>query len=277
MRRHKGWLKWSLALVVLTFIVFYIPDFVGPTSRWRGRATGWRASIRGRFRWPISAAATWLRCRPTARPTAAKLTDEILQQMQVPQQVLQQMIQEKAELTEAERAVSRVSDAEVRAQIMAIPGLQENGQFIGEAALPPAAGAAEPPMTPADFERSVREGLHARQVPRRPHRMDDGVGADLEREYKRRNEKVTLDVVAVLADNFKTQVNADRRGHFCALRQEQGKLPHPRSAQDQVRARQSRRDRGDAQGVEAKTSSGITTRSSASTPRPNRFARATSC
>ena len=28
MRRHRGWLKWSLALVVLTFIVFYIPDFL---------------------------------------------------------------------------------------------------------------------------------------------------------------------------------------------------------------------------------------------------------
>ena len=28
MRRHKGWLKWSLALVVLAFIVFYIPDFL---------------------------------------------------------------------------------------------------------------------------------------------------------------------------------------------------------------------------------------------------------
>jgi hypothetical protein len=29
MRRHKGWLKWSLGLVVLTFIIFYIPDFLG--------------------------------------------------------------------------------------------------------------------------------------------------------------------------------------------------------------------------------------------------------
>ena len=28
MRRHRGWLKWSLALVVLAFIVFYIPDFL---------------------------------------------------------------------------------------------------------------------------------------------------------------------------------------------------------------------------------------------------------
>ena len=36
MRRHKGWLKWSLALVVFTFIIFYIPDFLrgkgGPTG-----------------------------------------------------------------------------------------------------------------------------------------------------------------------------------------------------------------------------------------------------
>ena len=33
MRRHKNWLKWSLALVVLTFVLFYIPDFFGgPTG-----------------------------------------------------------------------------------------------------------------------------------------------------------------------------------------------------------------------------------------------------
>ena len=32
MRRHKGWLKWSLALVVLTFVVFYIPDFLSTST-----------------------------------------------------------------------------------------------------------------------------------------------------------------------------------------------------------------------------------------------------
>ena len=29
MRRHKGWLKWSLGLVVVTFVVLYIPSFMG--------------------------------------------------------------------------------------------------------------------------------------------------------------------------------------------------------------------------------------------------------
>src|SRR5512141_2570268 len=28
MRRHKNWLKWSLAIVVLAFILLYIPDFL---------------------------------------------------------------------------------------------------------------------------------------------------------------------------------------------------------------------------------------------------------
>src|ERR687890_830656 len=32
MRRHRGWLKWSLALVVLTFIAFYIPSFLDDTG-----------------------------------------------------------------------------------------------------------------------------------------------------------------------------------------------------------------------------------------------------
>ena len=29
MRRHQNWLKWSLALVCLAFVLFYIPDFLG--------------------------------------------------------------------------------------------------------------------------------------------------------------------------------------------------------------------------------------------------------
>ena len=33
MRRHKAWLKWSLALVALALVIFYIPEFL------RGSAT----------------------------------------------------------------------------------------------------------------------------------------------------------------------------------------------------------------------------------------------
>ena len=207
MRRHKGWLKWSLALVVLTFVVFYIPEFLGPDQ---SMMTGGDrlATIDSR-----SISVTDFRRRYMAQVQAYRssyggnLTEDILQQMQVPQQVLQQMIQEKAELTEAERAGIAVSDAEVRAQILAIPALQENGQFIGEQRYRQLLAQQTPPMSPSDFEQSVRESLMLDKFRAGLTEWMTISDADLEREYKHRNDKVTLDVVAVLADNFKTEVN----------------------------------------------------------------------
>src|SRR5918996_1443062 len=207
MRRHKGWLKWSLALVVLTFVWLYIPaEYTGINQ---GMPTGDRlATVDSR-----SISVTDFRRRYMAQVQAYRasyggnLTDELLQQMQVPQQVLQQMIQEKAEIAEAERNGITVSDTEVRAQIMAIPGLQENGQFIGEQRYRQLLAQQTPPMTPGDFEQSVRESLMLDKFRAGVTEWMTVSDAELEREYKRRNEKVTLDVVAVLADNFKTQVN----------------------------------------------------------------------
>jgi peptidyl-prolyl cis-trans isomerase D len=217
MRRHKGWLKWSLALVVLAFVFLYFPEFVGPTQTLRPSGDQ-IATIEAR-----SVSVADFRRRYTAQIQAYRssyggnLTDEILQQMQVPQQVLQQMIQEKAELTEAERAGITVSDAEVRAQIMAIPGLQENGQFIGEQRYTQLLAQQTPPLTPAAFEESVREGLMLEKFRAGLTEWMSVSDVELEREYKRRNEKVTLDVVSVLADNFKAQINppdADIATHY---------------------------------------------------------------
>ncbi len=207
MRRHKGWLKWSLALVVLTFVVFYIPEFLGPDPS-TAPAGDRVATVDAQ-----SISVTDFRRRYMAQLQeyrarfGGNVTDEILQQMQVPQQVLQQMIQEKAELTEAERAGITVSDAEVRAQIMAIPGLQENGQFIGEQRYRQLLAQQNPPLTPATFESSVREGLMLDKFRSGLTEWMTVSDDELEREYKRRNDKATLEIVSVLADNFKTQVN----------------------------------------------------------------------
>ncbi|HKY21585.1 MAG TPA: peptidylprolyl isomerase [Vicinamibacterales bacterium] len=217
MRRHKHWLQWSLVVVVLAFIALYFPEFVGPAQTLR--PSGDRlATIDSRA---ISVADFRRRYLAQMRDMQAryggKLTDELLQQMQIPQQVLQQMIQEKAEISEAERAGITVSDAEVRAQIMAFPGLQEKGQFIGEERYRQLLQQQNPPLTPADFEQSVRESLMLDKFRAGLTEWMSVSDADVEREYKRRNEKVVLDVVAILADNFKAQVtpsDADISSHF---------------------------------------------------------------
>jgi peptidyl-prolyl cis-trans isomerase D len=160
--------------------------------------------------------------------------------MQVPQQVLQQMIQEAAEITEAEKMGVTVTDAEVRAQIFAIPGLQENGAFIGEERYRALLRAQDPPMTPADFERNVRQGMTLEKFRAGLTEWMSVSDAELEREYKLKNEKATLEVVAILADNFKNQVNPHRRRHHRVLQRPQGEVPDPRPAEDQVRADQHR-------------------------------------
>ena len=62
----------------------------------------------------------------------ANINEQLLRQLGIDQQILQQMVDEQAALTEAERQGIRVSDEELAQQIFAIPGLQENGRFIGE-------------------------------------------------------------------------------------------------------------------------------------------------
>ncbi len=219
MRRHKGWLKWSLGLVVLAFVVLYFPEFVGPSQSLRP-AGDRLASIESRS---ISVADFRRRYQAQAQAYRASyggnLTEELLRQMQVPHQVLQQMIQEKAEISEAERNGITVSDSEVRSQIMTIPGLQENGQFIGEQRYRQLLAQQNPPITPAEFEQSVRESLMLDKFRAGLTEWMSVSDAELEREYKRRNEKAVLDVVAILADNFKTQVNptdAEISAHYDA-------------------------------------------------------------
>ena len=207
MRRHKSWLKWSLALVCLTFVVFYIPSFLGndPTV---ARTVGRLASVDSR-----AISVNDFRRRYLAQVNAYRassggsLSDAILEQMQVPQQVLQQMIEESAETAEAEKMGIAVTDEELRAQIVAIPGLQENGRFIGEERYRQLLRAQDPPMTPVNFEQNVRQSLMLDKFRGGLTEWMSISDAELEREYKLKNEKATLEVVAILADNFKTQVN----------------------------------------------------------------------
>src|SRR2546428_730818 len=46
MRRHKNWLKWSLALVVLAFVALYFPTFMDQTSSIGASSTDVEQSLR---------------------------------------------------------------------------------------------------------------------------------------------------------------------------------------------------------------------------------------
>ena len=209
MRRHKGWLKWSLGLVVFAFIAFYIPSFLSDPTVSVGVLPGEViAEVEGRE----VTAGQYLQLynsQVQAYRTAygGAMTDDLLRQLGIDQQVLQQMVDEQATLTEAERQGLTVSDEELAQQIFAIPGLQENGQFVGEERYELILRSQVPPLTKAVFEENLRRSL---MIDKLRAALTDWMtvsDAEVESEFTQQNEKVKLEVVALTADRFRDQVD----------------------------------------------------------------------
>ena len=219
MRRHKSWLKWSLGLVCLAFVIFYIPDFLRGSDA--GAASGDTIAVvdgqeisAGEFRRTYEAQLQAYR-----QAYGGNMSDQLLKQLGVDRQILQQMVDERAALAEADRVGVRVSDEEVRSRILAMPAFQDNGRFIGQPRYEALLRMQRPPMTPADFEDSIRRSLTVEKL---RESLTDWVSVDdkeLEREYRRRNDKVKLAVVSFTADSFRADVkvsDADVASYFDA-------------------------------------------------------------
>ncbi len=205
MRRHKGWLKWSLALVVLTFVVFYIPDFMTTST---GAAPGEvLADVEGE---PITVGQFTRRYNAQVNAYrnayGGQMNDQLLKQLGIDRQILQQLVDEEAMVAESRKQGITVSDVEIRERILSLPGFQENGRFIGEQRYRQLLSMQNPPMTTAEFERSLRRALQIEKLRNALTGWMSVNDADVAAEYRRRNEKVKLDVVQVTAEAFKSQV-----------------------------------------------------------------------
>lgn len=220
MRRHKTWLKWSLGAVALTMVLFFIPpDFLQPTGTTAGAAPGevialvdgrelTAGDFQQRYYSQIQAYRTQF---------GGSINDQLLRQLGIDQQILTQMIDEQVAVLEAERHGLGVSDDELAQQIFSIPGLVENGQFIGEVRYEQLLQSQNPPMTKAQFEEGLRRSM---VIDKLRAALTDWMAVsneELEREYKERNEKVKLQVVALTADTFRDKVSvtdADVASYF---------------------------------------------------------------
>ena len=205
MRRHKGWLKWSLALVVLTFVVFYIPDFL--TTNKTASPTEVLADVEGA---PITVGA--FQRRYTAQVNAyrnaygGQINDALLKQLGIDRQILQQLVDEEAMAAEARKQAITVSDVEIRERIVAMPGFQENGQFVGEQRYRQVLQFQNPPLTTTEFEAGLRRGLAIEKLRAALTGWMTVSDTDIDAEYRKRNDKVKIDIVPVTADAFKSQV-----------------------------------------------------------------------
>src|SRR5439155_8625787 len=119
MRRHQSWLKWSLALVCLAFVFFYIPEFL--KSRADAASGDTVAKIEGNDITAGEFRRMYQAQLQVYRNSGTGFTDQLLKQLGLERQILQQMVDERAAMAEANRLGIHVSDEELRQQIFAMP------------------------------------------------------------------------------------------------------------------------------------------------------------
>jgi peptidyl-prolyl cis-trans isomerase D len=208
MRRHMSWLKWSLGLVCLAFIIFYIPDFLRGSGA--DAASGDTiAKVQGQDITTGEFRRTYQAQLQAYRSAyGSNMSEQLLKQLGIEQQILQQMVDERAALAEADRLKIDVSDEEVRQTILSMPAFQENGAFIGDQRYQQLLRMQRPPMSASEFEDNIRRQLTVQKL---RASLTDWMAVpdkELEQEYRRRNDKVKLAVVSFTADSFRNQVQA---------------------------------------------------------------------
>ncbi len=218
MRRHKNWLKWSLAIVVVAFVALYIPSFMQNQSLDGASNYGVVATVEGREITVGRFRRVYQQQMQAYRNAyGGNMDDRLLRQLGIDQRIVQQLIEEEAALAEAGRQGIAATDAEVRARILALPAFQENGQFIGNDRYRQLLEMQNPPIRPSEFEQEVRRSVILEKL---QGALTDWItvsDADVTAEFNRRNEKVKLAVVSVAADKLKEGVvvsDAEVASHF---------------------------------------------------------------
>ena len=208
MRRHKNWLKWSLALVVLAFVLLYIPDFLrGSVGAGLNDAI---ATVEGREITVNEFRRAYQRQMQQYRAAyGASMDERLLKQLGIDQRIVQQLIEEEAALAEANRQGITATDEEVRQRILAIPAFQENGQFIGYDRYRQMLQMQDPPVRENQFEEQVRRSIVVEKLQAALTNWITVTDAEVEADFKKRNEKVKLAVVSLPVDKFREAVKVD--------------------------------------------------------------------
>jgi peptidyl-prolyl cis-trans isomerase D len=219
MRRHRNWLKLSLLAVVATFILLYVPSFMSPSGA--GAAPGDAiATVDGR-KITVDSYRRAYQTQVQALRSAygASLNDQMLRQLGIGQRIVQQLVDEEAVLAEARRIGITVSDAELRERLLRLPDFQENGQFVGEARYRAVLRMQRPPRTPGDFEDELRKVLTIEKLQGAVAAWVRVSDPEVEEEYRRRNEKVKLDLAIFTANQFRAGIqpsDAELQAQFTA-------------------------------------------------------------
>jgi peptidyl-prolyl cis-trans isomerase D len=228
-RKTMGYLVGSalLVLVIFAFIILYIPDFMRPAGG--ANLSDEIANVAGVS---ISGRLFLQRYRAQERMYRSQLGDQLtpamMRQLGLDEMVLQGLVQDALLVVEAERQGIKVTDEELRNQILEDPTLQANGQFIGrDAYLRLLKGSG---LTPQQYEEQLRRALLRDKL---RTMVTDAVvvsSQEVAQEYRRRNEKADLEYLFVPRDKFEetVEVTDEDVAEYYEANSEEYRLPTQR-------------------------------------------------
>ena len=130
MRRHRRWLYGFLWIVILAFVILYVPalrnDFEGTPSETVVSVGGLKVSL-GEYQ----RAYKQLRDR-YAQVYQGRLDENTMRQLGLEGQVLEALVSDRLVELEAKRLGVAVSDEAVAHAIVTLPAFQDGGRFVGK-------------------------------------------------------------------------------------------------------------------------------------------------
>ena len=197
MRRHRRWLFGFLWLVIITFIVLYIPAFRGDQEQGLGLTVAQVADRKitlGEYQ------RSYQRLRQMYQSLyQGRMNDEMRRRLGLEEQALQGLVDERILLLEAERLGIRVDDEMLKQRVAADPEFQQDGRFVGGAETRKRLERSR--ITVKEFEDSLRSSILRERL---VALVTDSVhvsAAEAEKEFRRRSEQVKAEYVVVTADN----------------------------------------------------------------------------
>jgi peptidyl-prolyl cis-trans isomerase D len=227
MRRQKWWLKYLLGLVVVSFIILYIPALIGTDAR------GTPAEVLAEVgKMPITVGEYRrlynTQLRRLEQLYQGRVDPAMVEQLGLKEQTLSALVQEKLMLLEARRLGLSVSDEELARRLTTSPDLQQNGSFIGAAELRRQLELRG--MTLEEFEEDKRTELLGEKL---EALLTDGIvvsPAEVEHEFRRRNEQIKAEYVLVDSKRFEgeTAVSDDEIKARFEAKKEAYRIPEKR-------------------------------------------------
>ncbi len=221
MRDNLKNLKWILWFVVFIFVLLIFVDWGAGRGQGRGMA-GLAAKVGGVA---ITEAEFLRELRSTEeryRQQYGEQWEQLRQQVDLAAMTLQNMIDREILLRHAARMGFRVEDEELLQRIVSFPGLQrEDGSFVGEELYARILRANQ--TTPELFEEALRRDMLLEKL---EQALAGGIvipDAEVEREYRRRNEKASFEVLFVgsnMAMNRVTATEAEARAYYDSHQEE---------------------------------------------------------